>query len=827
MTMAEELLEKEKDRAEDPGESLDLEPGVLAGVEISDEDDAELDEKEKAALKDLRQKATKRDYPARLTEVIAAWESALFYRGYQFLLPRRGGGWSIPGEDSGWGASMQADLSLLPTNIYSSYGQMLIAALTRQVPGVQFQPMDAASAVDITGAEAADKFIQVIQRNNDLMATQTDAARYCWTDGRFHYWTRFVKDGQRFGWEDEDAPEVVPEDEPPAAEGKEGREAPDLEDAGEPKVDSIESTENDASEDEAFTPSKRKPRGQEVRTCYGKLSVKVPMMADDQSQFHFLQFSEEVDVSTAKGMFPRKADKIKGGGSGISEGEIDRLARVNTKLGMQASYVTSDSISDDVTITRTWLRPAALMSVKDKGTRNSLLEKFPDGVLVTYAGEVFCYARNESMDWSWTTGHAFSGDGQGRNSLGTSLLPIQKRLNNWLDLMNDTFIRCVPKKWMNNRAFNVEAIKDQTNVPGDIGGFEPQPGLGVNDLIFVEPNVNPPVSLAEFVKEYSGELAQLLTGAFPALFGGNTGSNDTASGIGIQRDAALGRIAPTWHALKSCEAQAMKQGVRWGAKCRDKSINESIPGTEAVIIEVNDLNANILAFGESDENFPESYTAKQQRMMVIFQDASKNQELAEVLYNTANLELVQNLIGLSDMYIPQVASRNKQLAEIDMLLRSQPVPSQEAAQAQSQIAQMKMHGVDPQLLATAEQQLAQLPPDSSIPIDAEIEDNDAEAQTCLQWLLSPEGRKAKRDNPEGFANVRFHYLDHKKAAAAAAPPPKSKVVQSINFKDLPPSGKIQEAAEAGIQLNPQDVAPPPVLPGAAATGAPTPPNKIN
>ena len=112
--------------------------GVLAGLEFSNVPNAKLDDEQKKVMQELVKKAEKRDYPARLVEVIQAWEAALFYRGFQFLVPQRGGGWLIPGESTGYGPSMQMDLSLLATNIYSARGQMIIAALTRAVPGVRF-----------------------------------------------------------------------------------------------------------------------------------------------------------------------------------------------------------------------------------------------------------------------------------------------------------------------------------------------------------------------------------------------------------------------------------------------------------------------------------------------------------------------------------------------------------------------------------------------------------------------------------------------------------------------------------------------------------------
>src|SRR5262249_6661914 len=158
----------------------------------------------------------------------------------------------------------------------------------------------------------------------------------------------------------------------------------------------------------------------EVRTVHGKLEVKlIPMMANTLAECSAVQMDMEVDESMAKGMFPDKADTITSGSKGTSEGEIARLARLNVKLGMQSTYVTSDSVADDVTIQRTWMRRSYLMKVTDKTTRESLLQKFPDGCLVVYAGDTFCYARNESIDDSLALVQAFSGDGQNRNALGT------------------------------------------------------------------------------------------------------------------------------------------------------------------------------------------------------------------------------------------------------------------------------------------------------------------------------------------------------------------------------------------------------------------------
>lgn len=840
--------------------------GVLAGLEWSPVKNAELDADQIAGIRKLCEKHKKRDYPARLIEVIQAWEAALFYRGFQFLIPQRGGGWIIPGESTGYGPTMQMDLSLLPTNIYSARGQMIIAALTRTVPTVRFMPQGTMNDAAITAAESADKFVKVIARNIDLIMVQTDASRILWNDGRFGYWSRFVKDGQKFGWEEDDVPDdIVSEDEPADAgvsnvedaagtgtpesdetaqeSGEQGAteesvEGPELasgnaEDQAAPEGEdhgAAEQGETEEEEEEEKISVNRTPRGQEVRTAHGKLEMKLsPMMANDLEDVDALDLEMEVDVSRAKGMFPWIADSIKGGSFGIDEGEIARLARQNVKLGMQSTYVTSSSMADDVTISRTWFRPSALMELPEK-IRDEMIEMFPNGCLAVFAGKEFAYARNESMDDSWALGQAYSGDGQNRNAMGTSTLPIQKRLNNWLDLMNDFFVRAVPKKWMDNKVFNVEAIRGQTNVPGDIGAFKRVPGTPVTELILVEPQVLPPPTLADFIKEYSGPLAELLSGAYPALAGGDVGTADSGVAIATQRDSALGRLAPTWHSIKNCEATSMKQLVRWGAKCRDKSVNEKIPGGEVIQIEINDLKGNILCYAESDENFPETYTQKKNNFMQIFDAAAKNPQLGEVFFNGANLDFLRRMTALKEVYIPEATAYQKQLGEIELLAKGKMLPNPLKQQATEALKKFATLGVDPMELQQAQQQIAALPDlICSIQIDKEVDDHVTEMGACWQWLNMEEGRKTKKNYRPGFDNVRQHYLDHQAAqqekaaqagGGAGKPPSVSIGYKDVAATDLDASKQILQ--KAGITPSPGAGTPAPV-PAPAGTKEPAPP----
>jgi hypothetical protein len=810
----------EQDEAVGKAKEIDYSQiGVMAGLEWSPEPFASVTDEEKKALRRLAQKAAKRDYPARIVEIVQAWEAALFYRGFQFLIPREGGGWLVPGESSGYGPSMQIDLSLLPTNIYGSYAQMIMSALTRTVPPVRFEAQDANDNKGITAAASADKFVKVIARNNPLKVIQNDATRFLWCDGRYLYWSRYVKDGQQFGWENEDAQEYVPETEPSDDQAAQMEAQKLLEDqpeedretpatlADQERIESAADAEDSGKEDADEEPTPRVPRGQEVRTVHGKLETKlVPMMANSLAECDVVQLEWEYDVSRAKGMFYWVAEKIRGGSTGIDEGEIARLARQNTKLGMQSAYITSDSIAEDVTVQRSWMRPSYFEHVTDKDIKKSLQKKFPDGVLVVFAGEIFCYARNEAIEASLALGSAYSGDGQNRNALGTGFLPAQKRINNWLDLMNDYFVRGVPKIWHDNKAFDAEAIKNQTNIPGDRGVVKRPPNTNVDQLVWAEPQIQAPVSLPDFVKQYIGPLGELLTGGYPALSGGNTGSNDTAKGIAEQRDQALGRLGPTWHFIVSAETTSMLQLVKWGAKCRNGSITEKIPGGEIIKLESANLQAGIMCFPESDENFPESWSQKQQRFLSFIGEAGKNPKLGEVIFNPKNLKTLQWSVGLGDFYIKQVASLDKQEGELEVLLSTVPIPNVMKQQAKTKVEAMVKNGGDMEKLAPVIKQIEAMPDfSSSVPVDEKVDDHEVEAFGVWVFLTSAEGRKLKRTKPKAYDNARWHYLEHIQAEQAKSSAPKQVPKVSANYKDIAandPNAGTQIISAAGFVPSP-------------------------
>ena len=818
---------------EQPEKPQDSPLGMYAPIEYSSDPFAELSEKAQGALMQLDLLATKTDVAARRFEVEQCWEALHFDRGYQHLLRGKQGGWILPGQASGFGPTSQKNNNTIyDTNIYSSKGDIISSALSREVPKVEFFPANPDYGPDITAAEEADKFKNIWARNNNLHALLMKCARIFWNEDRVLSWTRYELNGQLYGFEDENNEEapVTPEDllNPPedTPTGQEG-----LDEFLDQVKSPIEEEGAEETEEEEVKTPQRKSRGREVTTLYGKLDHKIPLAVDDLKDMQFVQLYEDLDVVIAKAKFPWIAKKIKPGSDGQSEVELDRIARENTRQAVLGAYVTGDSLQNHTVVKHTWFRPSMFMSetISDE-VRAELFETFPNGCLLVKAGAEYAYSKNEKMDDHIAIAHAKDGKGQNRLALGSPLISIQKRINDWVDLQDDFFKRTVPKKWMNAEAFDMEAIKTQTNVPGSIGGFQPQPGLTTADqYIMVEPTPTPQASLADFIKWFLTTLSEEITGALPSLFGAATGENTVGNAV-IQRDQALQRVGCPWNNIQSLFAECARQAVACAADCREgKTITESLSGIGTVSVNTSNLSGNVLCFPEANPAFPESWGQREAKLMSLVDTSSTNPSLQAWIFSPSNLPVLQDGIRMKAFKVPGATSITKQKSEFELLLRSGPAPNPQVLKIQSTLQDaaddmkqkmLSMQPMDPKELAMV-QQLQQmeksLPPMvSTVPVaEDESELHTIEAAQCLDWMNSTEGQKFKYGTPQqraAYQNVHLHWTEHmsmakKIAAANAAPqnkPPSESI--SIDVSKMPPNVAVQALAKAGVQATPQDFA---------------------
>ena len=842
--MAEDVLERDPQHEQSETseeEQREFLPGELCGVDaVAEEDRVDLDaddesglsaEEKENILSDLCDKACQRDLTSYRLEVRDAWKARYFWRGNQYLLPGKNGAWVLPQMILVGGQSY--DDHNQETNIYLAFGDTIIASLTAGTPSVRFEPDDPTNPSDIAAAEGSEGARRLIERANNMIVLQEDLARFLWTDGRCMTYTHYVIDGQRFGYETKS----------------------DIEDElGYLPELGLKAGEEGARSEEEIEMGRGEPRGQEVIEMFGALETKIPIQSTDIDGCDYVVLAREFDITRLKTKYPDKAEKLKPFQTPTANMEYARLARTSIMTGMRPSNMTQDAMTYNGTEQLTWFRPAFYRECKDDAHRNWLYDTFPRGCMVAMVGKEVVEARKESIDDHWTLTHSRPGDGAHRPALGQPVIPLQEKLNDCMDYIHDAFMHLIPIKWVDPEAVDTEALQQIEIKPGLYLKMKRKADKALAENIFVEPQIQLAEGLLIYVQNLFGEFSQFLCGAFPALFGGNTGANDTASGIASQRDQALGRVGLTWRNIKASYARIIRQAVAAAAKFRNSPMSGELQGAggkkETINVNPEDLKGNVRCYPDTDENFPESWVAQRAVWTQLMAAAAQNPILQAILAVPRNLAIAKDKTGLPELVVPAAEAASKQAAEIMILMDSEPVPNPQLDQAkEAMAANVPPPGTPPEMVQIAQQKLseaiAKIPPlVSSVPIDEELDDHANEMGEIRTWANLPAGIKARAEKPNGFANVRLHYDEHKRALAALQAQmqqPQAKPISeglSMAFKDLPPEGQVQAAQKFGITLDLaklqqdeqadqlselQKAQKPPAMPGAGAEAAPRPP----
>lgn len=732
----------------DPAENLAPEPEVNDGSQAQAEDfgapdpieDSELDPVTKKELKQALQSLCKHfatvDKYVRRQEIMDARRQRFYYRGDQYIYWNTTQLLFLPWQGGGTGAD-PSDAQDTPRytdvyNIYKPYLRAMVAVGVQNPPGVNFEPDDPAKGIDITSARAAEKFRHFIDRVNKRKELQSTLMYFFCTDGRTGIYTRSVRDAQKFGVDDEGQPHTA-----------------------------------------------------ELMTPFGVLESKpVPLMEEKQENWVAFFLSDEPEINMAKQEYPQAAGKIKAGTSAVGESAYERMARLGVMQGTKLLQQAGDAYNHIVTRHRVWLRPAAFRHCPED-VREQLQELFPNGCKVVYAGDAYCYSRNMSMDDQITVKWPGPGDGASKPSMLKDLVPVQDAFNDYKNLEKEIFDFTIPVTYQAQGVGDIEALREQYSEPGNtVVVPDPPAGMSLGDMFFQAPPAGSPPSLVAAYQDLRGALSQFITGAQPALFGGSDKDNDTASGIAMMRDQAMGQFGIVWGHLQELFAAAYKQAVLAAAKYRseEQNINITEPSRngKALVstISIADLQkGNFHCYPDTDSSFPETTGSKRQTLTQMVGQALTNPLAAEAygVLLPNNLELQRELLGITDWIIPAANSRDKQMSEIELLLQQKPTINMQAAQefiADKAIEdQMKEETAGSGIpMPESEPDPAQLY-QTTIPVDMDWDFHQFEYETIKDWLSSPEGLEEARTNPYGVLNVKLHGKQHQQAMAAQAGPP--------------------------------------------------------
>jgi hypothetical protein len=159
------------------------------------------------ALRELVRQYRQEGVTARRHEIRRVRQARLFWQGLQYA-------WWNP-NDMNWHLPFEQKfnddraLEEMPryqfvTNFYQGFGLSFVAVLSQDVPSVRFYPQSAQSLVDIAAAKAASDVAELVERNNHVEHLLTSIGYFLWTDGKLGAYVRYVADGQRFGFREQE-----------------------------------------------------------------------------------------------------------------------------------------------------------------------------------------------------------------------------------------------------------------------------------------------------------------------------------------------------------------------------------------------------------------------------------------------------------------------------------------------------------------------------------------------------------------------------------------------------------------------------------------------
>lgn len=689
-------------------------------------------------------------------------------------------------------------------NFYQAYGLAFQALMTAKLPVPKFRPASAQSEQDITTAKAADDVRLLNERNNPPKRMLKKYSWLGWCEGKIGGYVRWVVDGARFGFDpvaDVQSEIVQVSDDAYICPNCGAENAPQVGSPAEMGTCAqcgAETGPEDFRPGQSVAvpkqgPTRKVPRGQVVMTTVPGLQFHTPPWAEERPEFPYIQWNLEVHKAKLKASYPLAADKIGSTGTASGDDELIRVWRTQVALGFPIQ-MPGDAMANLVTYSRTWIRPWAFFEIDDKDTRGLLLKLFPDGAFTAFAGEAYCESRNECMDTCWRVSHMLDGDGQNRPGVGDSSLEVNKQINDLSSIEHEAYDYGLAITVFDSKVLNKDMIEDSVARPGDMipasdGALRPNETMA--DKFFqTEPAQVPQAAIARR-QELQGPTLQFLTGIQPAAMGSPDEENQTAEGRNVAREQAMGRLGLFYREMEQFYDEIHLLGVKCYAKnaTDDKEIptEQEGGGFESKYIRLADLQGNIELIEQADDGFPALPSEVRQAIKELLDDPTLGPMFLQV---PANIGKAKDAMGMRDFTAPGEDMETKTRRIIRELLKSAPIQPP---------PQMAVGAAGPVPMPSQAQATIQLDPDLDDPTIAIAE--------CRRWFQSDAGQAASTENPQGVENVRAFVRSCKQIAAqqAAAATNQKPPSESVNFKDLPPDGQAQMAAQAGIKLNVADL----------------------
>lgn len=656
-----------------------------------------------------------------------------------------------------------------PINVFRAYLESIIAALSATVPPITCTPDDADNPLDISTARGGSKIAELIFKHNDapllwckalfIYCTQGMIAAYNYSDERKEYGLVEVD-------EYEDKPEDVQvhtcpncgaeitPDEFPLDEGLDQQQS-DMygKDDSDVPVDAelakgalcmqCEQIVNPNVATKTIINSRlvgrtSHPKTRQKISVDGGLFVRVPNYARTQDDTPYISYCYETHFTNVLKKYPHlrdsMGDSVRGKiiSSGANGTEMyERWGRLNTQ------YLGTYPLNTP-TCRNWWLRPQAFEFISDEDVREKLYKLYPDGCKVVFVNDTFAEACNQCLDDCWTLTYNPLSEYLSFDPLGMLLTSVQEITNDLNALLLQNIEHSIPQTFANKDTLNFKQYAQTEVTPGAVYPVAPKAGANVGDSFYTIATASFPTEAMAYGQRIQ-EQGEFVSGAQPAIFGGALPSSArTAAQYNQSKNQALQRLQTPWKMINywwknifgkviPAYIKTMKDDERIVRKVNNNYINDTIR-----VAELQGKIGNIEL--EASDELPQSFAETRDVITNLMQ--LNNPQVLAILGNAGNLEKMREALGMTQFAIPGEESREKQYAEIQLLVQNGPIET----------GMNPMDG-SPQMEPTIMPEFI-------------VDDHAVEIEVCQLWLRSTAGQLAKTENKQGYDNVVAHLQVH-------------------------------------------------------------------
>jgi len=500
------------------------------------------------------------------------------------------------------------------------------------------------------------------------------------------------------------------------------------------------------------------PNGRVECHLFSVLHVTVPFYSRNLADVPYLKLEYEEHKGRLMAAYPELREFFESSEASAdsgSSGDVGVQARQSISSPFGAFYPRKNLI----TYTRYWLRPEMFELVQDEQVRGLLYEHFPEGLKVTRVKDKILKLEPERLDEVWATCNPETSDFLYCDPMSLDHIEVQDIVNTILNIGVETLERAIPWMLGDPTVIDFEQLRSRARRPAEVVPTVPGASGALREAMREAPVAkmsDQALPFAQAVHESVREVA----GVTRMIFGGDSGQETTAREYEGKRNQAMMQLSISWDEVREFVATLLKNGVRQLARYGPSTIQAPGDGGMEEITELASLEQDNWHY-EVEETIPITPGQRADRILFLLEKGPTAAGLLGLLH-PENAQLIQDLLGMTGLKVPHADEVEAVNEKIRLLLNEAPVDNPETGFLEPSI--------QPEWAENSELWVAAI----------------------KAWAISKPGRRAAKDNPQGWSNVIAYGEAHERRLQQppASPPasglPQPGELSAKPFEPAPP-----------------------------------------